>query len=231
MAGGWERGEDRAASDRADGRTMAHDFRAGQIAGSKKIGARRPRRSEVVDRETSWKDTPGSEMVGESLGSSTGQARFGRELGADACRLSQHGALPMVMPISRAVMVPPANRANSESCRPHRAPATPSPTRARTKPQPSSALPTSRRHQPSQAEAQRRRSTWKAMTTSSSTAQALRLARRHTGSFLGHCKDCGKNDRDVDSADWGILDAISSNATGGPNGGTPGIHPRPGISR
>src|SRR5208337_266102 len=41
---------------------------------------------------------------------------------------------PMVMPISKTVMVPPAKRANSESCRPHSAPAMPSPKSATMNP-------------------------------------------------------------------------------------------------
>src|SRR5208282_50813 len=41
---------------------------------------------------------------------------------------------PMVMPISKTVMVPPAKRANSESCRPQSAPAKPSPKSATMKP-------------------------------------------------------------------------------------------------
>ena len=43
-------------------------------------------------------------------------------------------AFPTIIPISRAVIVPPAKRPNSESCRPHAAPKTPRPTSAKTKP-------------------------------------------------------------------------------------------------
>ena len=42
--------------------------------------------------------------------------------------------LPIVMPISRTVMVPPANSANSESCRPQSAPAMPRPNSATIEP-------------------------------------------------------------------------------------------------
>ena len=42
--------------------------------------------------------------------------------------------LPIVMPISRIVIVPPANRANSESWRPQRAPAIPRPNSATIRP-------------------------------------------------------------------------------------------------
>ena len=63
--------------------------------------------------------------------------------------------LPMVMPISRTVMVPPANRANSESCRPHRAPAMPRPNRATIRPIcPRDGQRVDARHQAIQAEPQ-----------------------------------------------------------------------------
>jgi hypothetical protein len=42
--------------------------------------------------------------------------------------------LPMVIPIKRTVMVPPANKPNSESWRPQSAPAMPSPNRAMIEP-------------------------------------------------------------------------------------------------
>ncbi len=221
---GWEPGEDRTAGI-APTAELWRAISGRSNRGSKKIGARRPRRRKSLIGKRVGKTRPVRKWSEKVWARQPARPASAANWGPTVPVVSTWW-LPMVMPISRAVMVPPANRANSESCRPHKAPATSEPDQGEEEQQPSSTLPASCRHQPSQAQAQDAKHL-EGHDHQFKHRAGVEIVRRHTGSFLGHCKDCGKNDRDVNSADWGILDAIPSKATGGPNGGIDRIRPAP----
>ena len=112
---------------------------------------------------------------------------------------------PMVIPMRRTVIVPPANRANSESCRPQSAPAIPSPKNATTTatcPLPDHGVERGKSRLRQRAVMPQ---TWKSNTSTSKMSPLEEwCTESHTGSFLWYLRGT-QNASDPTPTDAGLF--------------------------